>query len=361
MIEKLKNISLDSYGWSEYFPSITGELDIREENIGRVTLVHGRTCRLITSRGEVEGLIPGHILNDESLLPVVGDWIIKQDIDTDTALIREVLKRRTVLSRKSPGKALHKQVMAANVDVALIVQTCDERFNINSIERYLAAVQDEIIKPVVFLNKSDLTDDPNSYVHQTESRIGDIPVIAGNTFNEEGLSSLNQLIRKGVTACLLGPSGVGKSSILNRLMGAETRKTLPVREKDSRGKHTTTYRELVKLPGGGLIIDTPGMRELALWDDGTSVSSAFPDIEKISIDCRFKDCRHESEPGCAVTDAVKNGLLNQDRLKSYHKMMLEAQYLKEKTGGLQDMKRRGKIKEISKNIKKMYKERDKPG
>lgn len=351
-------VSLDSYGWSRYFPSLTRSPEISEEDAGRVTLVHGKTCRLITSQGEVEGLIPGHILSDETLLPVVGDWVIKQDIDAETALVREVLERRTILSRKTAGKALREQVMAANVDLVLIVQTCDERFNINSIERYLAAVRDDLIKPVVLLNKSDLTEDPGSYLLRVKNRTGDLPVLSINTITREGVSPLSRYMEKGETACLLGPSGAGKSSILNRLTGTERGKTLPVREKDSRGRHTTTYRELVKLPSGGLIIDTPGMRELALWDDGTSISSSFPDIDEISTGCRFNDCRHQSEPGCAVRDAVENGCLDPGRYENYLKMILEVRYLEEKTGGLQDMKRRGKMKEISKNIKRMHKERE---
>ncbi len=354
----MKKISLDTYGWSQYFPSIEKGPGIEEEDAGRVTLVHGKTCRLMTTKGEVEGLVPGHILADESLLPVVGDWVIKQDVDTGTALVREVLERRTLLSRKTAGKALREQVMAANVDLVMIVQTCDERFSINSIERYLAAVRDDIIKPLVLLNKSDLTDDPASYVLRVKNRIDDVPALTISTFAEEGLDPLFPYIRKGVTACLLGPSGAGKSSILNRLMGTEIGKTGAVREKDSRGRHTTTYRELVKLPSDGLIIDTPGMRELALWDDGTSVSSSFPDIAKISVDCRFKDCSHQSEPGCAVRDAVEKGRLDPERYNNYLKMILEVRYLEEKTGGLQDMKRRGKMKEISKEIKRMYKDRD---
>lgn len=251
--------------------------------------------------------------------PTTGDWVA---LDADD-VARHVLPRRTRFSRAEAGGAAREQVVAANVDVVLLVAGLDGDFNVRRLERYVALARASGARPVVVLNKADACADPDAARREAEAVAAGAPVLLASAATGAGLDALRALVAPGVTVALLGSSGVGKSTIVNRLLGEERFATQPVREHDARGRHTTTRRELVPLPGGGLLLDTPGMRELGLPADGDGLAGAFEDVESLARLCRFRDCRHESEPGCAVRAAIASGELDAARFESYLKLQRE--------------------------------------
>jgi ribosome biogenesis GTPase len=257
-------------------------------------------------------------------LPAVGDWVaIRKRRDEDRAVIVAVLPRRSSFSRKMAGQVTDEQVVAANVDIVFLVMGLDADFNLRRLERYLLLARESGAAPVVLLTKPDLCPDTASHLSYVTQLTGDLPVHVLSPKHNQGLDQVGGYLTPGRTGALLGSSGVGKSTIINRLVGEDLLKTREVREADSRGRHATTHRELVALPKGGLIIDTPGMRELQLWDVADSVRETFDDIEALAAGCHFTDCRHRDEPRCAVKAAVTAGSLAASRLESYHKLQKE--------------------------------------
>jgi ribosome biogenesis GTPase len=279
-------------------------------------------------------------------LPAVGDWVVvrKRPEDERGALVA-VLPRRSRFSRKIAGQVTDEQVVAANVNVIFIVMALDGDFNLRRMERYLLLARDSGAAPVVLLTKPDLADDVPARVAEAQALTGETPVHVLSPARDEGMETLVHYLTPGRTGALLGSSGVGKTTIINRLLGTERRRTRGVRESDSRGRHTTTNRELVVLPNGGLLIDTPGMRELQLWDVSTAVEETFEDIQQLAHACRFTDCRHREEPGCAVKQAVGAGELPAARRESYLKLQDELAFLarQQDERAQLDEKRRGKI------------------
>ncbi|MCX7866995.1 ribosome small subunit-dependent GTPase A [Limisphaera sp. VF-2] len=262
-------------------------------------------------------------------LPKVGDWVACRVPGGagQPAIIEAVLPRRTRLARKVPGRETEEQVLVTNVDTAFVVQALDQTFNPRLLERMLLMCLEGGVQPVVVLNKADLCTDPAAAVAEARRRAGEAAVILTSARSGEGIDQLRPWVTPGKTGVFMGPSGVGKSSLINQLYGEEIQPTAEVRERDHKGRHTTTWRELIVLPGGGLVIDTPGMREFHLWMAGEGLHEAFPDIELVALRCRFRDCRHESEPGCAVREAVAAGQIDPDRLASYKKLRQELEYL----------------------------------
>jgi ribosome biogenesis GTPase / thiamine phosphate phosphatase len=262
-------------------------------------------------------------------LPAVGDWVAVRDTaEADAATIHAVLPRRTAFSRKAAGEAV-EQVVAANVDVAFLVGAFGADLNVRRLERYLAAGWDSGADPVVVLNKSDLADDLAGATAEVEAVAFGAPVHVVSAADGTGLDALVRHLEGNRTAALLGSSGVGKSSLVNRLLGSERQDVADLRG-DGKGRHTTTHRELIPLPGGGLVLDTPGMRELGLWDAGDGVDQTFADVAELAAACRFRDCAHEGEPGCAVLAAVADGRLAAERLESYRKLLRELRHLEVK-------------------------------
>ena len=249
------------------------------------------------------------------------------DQSADTALIRAILPRAAGLSRRRPGEADHEQVVAANVDLVLIVESLERGPNARRIERASALAWDGGATPLVVLTKMDLCDDLESSLATAREGAPFSEVIALSSATGEGVADLQRRLTPGTTSVLLGPSGVGKSTLTNRLLGEEKFAVADVRSGDGKGRHTTTFRELVSIPGGACLIDTPGVRELGLWLDSEAVAAAFPEIEEAAQRCRFGDCRHESEPGCAVIEDVESGLLDPKRLASFHRLRREAENL----------------------------------
>ncbi|MGE5836131.1 MAG: ribosome small subunit-dependent GTPase A [Acidobacteriota bacterium] len=295
---------------------------------GRVSLEHNHVYRVMTANGERLAEAAGKIKYEASgrhELPAVGDWVgVRLNPQGSRGVIRTILPRRSVFSRKAAGRETTEQVVAANVDTVFIVFGLDKPVNPNAIERYLVVARRSGAEPVIVLNKADLADDIGASVAEATASAGDVPVHAVSTRTSEGVARLTSFLSTGRTVALLGPSGAGKSSIVNRLVERELLPTGEVRDWDARGRHTSVHRQLVVRQAGGLIIDTPGLRELQLWDAGDAAfADTFADIAALAGDCRFRDCRHDREPGCAVKAAVEAGTLDAGRYESYLKLQRE--------------------------------------
>ena len=258
--------------------------------------------------------------------PGVGDWVVVKDTSGSdrTTLIERVLTRRTVFTRGAAGRETRAQVIAANVDLVFAVCGLDADFNVRRIERYLARIWASGARPAVILNKADLCNDLAGRVAEVEDHCAGVPIYVTSALCSEGIEAVRACIHGGLTVALVGSSGAGKSTLVNVLLGEGRMRTGSVRASDGRGCHVTTHRQLVLLPGGGLLIDTPGMRELQLLDDD-GLGAVFADIGALAARCRFRDCRHNTEPGCAVNAAVEAGKLDRERLEHYHKLEREAQ------------------------------------
>lgn len=316
---------------------------------GRVLIGFNYLYRVGVQDGEFDAVLSGrlkHHAERQRELPAVGDWVVvRKRPQEDRGAIVALLPRRSRFSRRGAGNVTDEQVVAANVDIVFIVMALDHDFSIRRMERYLLMGRESGAAPVVLLTKPDLCDDLPARVAEVVSKAGDAPVHVLSPKLNHGLEQVAPYVTAGRTAALLGSSGVGKSTIINRLVGADVRKTRDVREADSKGRHTTTHRELVVLPSGGLMIDTPGMRELQLWDASEGVRDTFDDIEALASECRFTDCRHRDEPRCAVKAAVDEGRVEADRLASYLKLQDELAYLarqQDERAQIEE-KRRGKI------------------
>jgi ribosome biogenesis GTPase len=278
--------------------------------------------------------------------------------EESAATIVELLPRKTKFSRKVAGRKSEEQVVAANVDVVFIVSGLDHDFNPRRIERYLVLARQSGADAVVLLNKADLRNDSESIRKEIAVIAGDIPVVMTSALKDEGLEVIANHLQSGRTGALLGSSGVGKTTIINHLLGS-ARKTAEVRENDSRGRHTTTVRELILLPSGGLLIDTPGMRELQLWGDLESVNETFEDIEALEQQCKFRDCSHDTEPGCEVRAALEQGTLTPERYESYLKLLRELAYQNRKNNEAEQRKEKERLKKRTMQYRKQTKGRQK--
>ena len=297
---------------------------------GRVAVQHRGAYDVLTEPGELRCDVAGR-LYDESRspadLPAVGDWVaVAARGEEDAGTIQAVLPRRTKFSRKTAWHAAEEQVLAANVDVVFIVTSLNEELNLRRLERYLILARESGAEPVVLLTKSDLAPDTDAALAAVRSIAADVSVHALSNLTGEGLDVVRCYLRSGVTAALLGSSGVGKSTLVNTLAGNDRLETQELRG-DGQGRHTTVRRELVQLPGGALVIDTPGMRELQLWVADDALEETFDDVTSLFAHCRFSDCTHESEPGCAVKAALADGTLPPERWDSYLKLEAELAYL----------------------------------
>jgi ribosome biogenesis GTPase len=289
---------------------------------GRVTAVHRGALDVRTARGLVRGRLSGRLLHDGADV-TVGDWVGLHAVGPNTALVASVLPRRSELSRNAAGRATSSQTLAANVDRVLVVSSFGPDLEPRRLERYLVMIWSSGAEPEIVLTKADRLEDPWPLVAGVEAVAPGVPVHAVSALTGMGCDRLRARIEPGKTAVLLGSSGVGKSTLVNRFLGERLLETNETRSGDDEGRHTTARRELVLLPGGGVVIDTPGLRELQLADGAAGFDEAFADVDELAAGCRFSDCAHAAEPGCAVLAAVESGALPPDRLTSWRKLQRE--------------------------------------
>ncbi len=351
--------NLERLGWDPFFAKAFEPFNTEEFLPARVAVQHKGHYLLYSELGELQGRITGrlrYLAGGTQDFPAVGDWVvIRARPEEGAATITDILPRRTKFSRKIAGPITEEQILAANIDKAFIVSGLDEDFNPRRIERYLVLTAESGAEPVIVLNKSDLCDDLPDVLNEIEALSGGAPVLVTSVRQNQGLDQLAACIGEGKTGTLLGSSGVGKSSILNLLLGTDYFATQEVRETDSQGRHTTTHRELVLLPGGGMLIDTPGMRELQLWGETSAVTESFDDIEELIARCKFTNCRHDTEPGCAVREALEDGTLDPDRYASYQKLQKEMNYLARKQDLREQLKEKERWKKLTARHKRHYK------
>jgi len=325
-------MELKDIGFDQWFQSRQEELQRPDCSAARVTAVNRDSYLVSNGNSEVLAELTGKLMfsaGSGADYPCVGDWVFVQYYNSETfAVIHGLFPRKSFLRRKTPGKKIDYQAIAANIDVALIVQSCDVDFNLRRLERYLVMINEGKIEPVLLLTKSDMVS-----TEELEQRISAVRraniscrVIAFSNTTGYGLDEVRQLLEPGRTYCLLGSSGVGKTALLNNLLGRDLFETNIVRAKDGRGKHTTTRRQLIVLEQGAMIIDTPGMRELGNIGGGAGLEETFIDIKELSRNCRFIDCTHTSEPGCALLAAIGKGELSEERYQSYLKLLKESEY-----------------------------------
>lgn len=354
---------LHTWGWRPFFADQLLENE-SPQDAARVVRQDVNRYHLITAHGPKYGVLRGRARQDATSradLPAVGDWVIcakANGTDSDALAIERHLERYSKFSRKEAGDRLEQQVVAANIDTVFIVTGLDDNFNAARVERYLLLAWNSGANPVIILSKSDLCEDLKAHLEAIEAVAMGTPVHVTSAVDGDGLEPLRQYLRPGETVALLGSSGVGKSTIINALLGYERFETGEVREFDSKGRHTTTFRELCEVPGGGLLMDTPGMREIQLWSDDEAFAAGFEDIEELALTCRFTDCSHESEPGCAIKAAIASGELAAARLESYRKFQRELAHFASRQEPAVLAQKRAERRQRAKFIRKRPDKRD---
>jgi ribosome biogenesis GTPase len=357
--------TIENLGWDPFFQKHFQTLKIPDSVPARVISESKGSFQVYSQYGELTAKISGkmrYVAGTEKQFPAVGDWVvIKLLIDEQKSIIHAVLPRKSKFSRKVAGERTEEQIVSANIDTVFIVSGLDggRNFNLRRIERYLTLAWSSGATPVIVLNKVDLCPDVDIYIRNVADIAPGISIHPVSAKKQIGLDALRNYLTKGNTAAFLGSSGVGKSALINSLLGIEKQKTNEVREDDHMGRHTTTKRELILLPDGGIVIDTPGMREIQMWAGEEDLQGAFHDIEMLANRCRFSDCSHNVESGCAVRAAIERGDLDPARLESYRKLQSELNYLasrEEHSTRLYEKQKGKKIAKWSKEFKKIKKQ-----
>ncbi|MBI2833738.1 MAG: ribosome small subunit-dependent GTPase A [Acidobacteria bacterium] len=347
-------MGLEDLGWNPELAAAFEPHAAEGLRPARIAAEHTHIYRVYTETGICDAVVAGQLryrAERRGDFPAVGDWVALEPRRAGRAIVRAILPRKSKFSRKRAGLLTEEQIVAANVDVVFLMAGLDDEFNVRRLERYLILARESGADPVILLNKADLSADPEAALAEVRRVAPGVPVHHLSLRTAEGLDAVRQHLARGRTIALLGSSGVGKSTLINRLLGVERQRTREVRRQDSRGRHTTTFRELILLPQGGLVIDTPGMREIQLWGPQEGLREVFEDIDAIGADCFFQNCRHRREPRCAVKTAVSEGRLSRDRLESYHRLQDELQRLAAKQDKRAQLQQKRIVRSIHRKVR----------
>jgi ribosome biogenesis GTPase len=356
----MKNVSMqiEQLGFDKWFLDRVDPTKLIDHQIARVITVHKDSYTIDNGKGEVSAEITGKLIfgADSPLdYPATGDWVVAQYYDNNSfAIISEIITRKSALKRKTSGRDIEFQLIATNIDTGLIVQSLDNNYNLRRLERYLVMVNESDIQPVVLLSKSDLlpVNETDKKITEIQALMPDIRVVPFSNNDHTGLKLVEELLVPRNTYCLLGSSGVGKTTLINNLQDEVRLKTNSVREKDGKGRHITTSRQLMKLKNGAMIIDTPGMRELGNFAVNIGIHSTFDEIAELSNQCRYNDCSHTKEKGCAILAALKDGIISQDRYQNYTKLNKESAFYE-----MSYLEKKRKDKKFGKFVKSVLKEK----
>ena len=352
---------IEDLGWDDFFKSKRTELKLDNFSVARVTAEYKGAYKVKNEEGEFLARITGkQIFNATSRedYPAVGDWTAITVLDKKQAVIQAVLPRKSIIKRRfgdknKIGEKSDVQIIATNIDFAFVVQSVGRDYSINRFERYLAIIKDSNIKPAIIINKIDLIskEELNSKLSEIKNRVGDIDVFATSTIGDESLTKLKSYIQKGETYCFLGSSGVGKSSLINKLLGESIIKTEDISSHSDRGKHITTSREIYFLESGGIVVDNPGIREVGMTDASKGIGSVFDEITRLAKKCKYADCTHIHEPDCEILSALKDGRVDEGKYSNYISLKKEAEHF-----GMSNLEKKEKNRQFGKFIKKAKKE-----
>ena len=353
-------MKLEDLGYNDRIKKLRTENNLNDFEIGRVTSEHRERYIVKTEEGEFEAEITGNMRFSASSregFPAVGDWVALTTYGSDFAVIHKIIPRLSTISRQAVGQFGEIQIIAANIDFALIVQAVDRDFSINRIERYLTICNSSKVTPVIILTKTDLINEQSKaeIIESIHKRLNDVEVFAISNETQDGYDALKRIIEKGKTFCMLGSSGVGKSTLLNNLSGRSIMKTGAISESTSKGRHVTSHRELIVLENGGILIDNPGMREVGIVDTADGLETTFDVVFSLAQNCKFKDCTHTNETGCSVIEAVEKGRLDKSLFENYQKMQRERLFFETSVA------EKKKKEKIFGKILKDYKKRDVKG
>lgn len=352
-------MNLTDLGLTKEISEYMADNSFKDFTIARVICEYRERYIVSTGVNQYEAEITGNLrfsAHSRADFPSVGDWVAVKTYDSDLAIIHKILPRKSILERQMIGKPGEKQIISANIDVAFIVQSIDNNFNINRLERYLTICHSAGIEPVLVISKIDLStkESINNALNELSTRHGNVKHILLSNTTKEGLDQVVEFIKKGKTYCVIGSSGVGKSSLINNLLSKNILKTLEISQSTKKGRHTTDHRELFILENGGIIIDTPGMRELGLTDDTEGIKTTFNEIHNLSLKCKFPDCTHLTEKGCAVLEALENGIIDKKSLENYRKILKEQEHYQSTVA-----EKRKKDRQFGKMVKNIVKEKKK--
>lgn len=347
---------LKQYGWDDFFDAQMEKFSKEGYSVGRVAIENKSNFILYTEFGELTAGLSGKFkfnASSESDYPGVGDWVvIKPMIEESKAVIEFVLERKNKFSRKVPGMTTEEQIIAANIDTIFIISSLNQDINLRRIERYLTLAFENNIPSALILSKSDVCDDVREKLTEVESIAGESEIYVISALENKGTDELKKYFSDNRTVAVVGSSGVGKSTLINCLSGSDDMEVSDISLYKDRGRHTTSHRELIILPGGGLIIDTPGMREIQVWEGSDGMSETFTDVEQYFSECKFTDCKHETEPGCAIIKAIENGELDEKRYKNYVKMQKEVKHFENMNNQKAKLAEKRKWKKVSAELKR---------